>query len=196
MPNVAWSTQRNIANPPTSYSKPKEKSTLKELITSFVVETKGRFNKNEAKIVDKSAIVSVGKNFVILEGGVFVENHSVIDSKSIDIGMNSFENGKSLKKEVVNDVKKTTFVDELVGNIISKELVIEKEEPNSKVGDDNSWKLNFKVVLGSISFSSKRFVIPPFPYRKHCLRRSWMTNFFKFLDVFKKIQVNIPLVEA
>lgn len=85
-------------------------------------------------VVEKSVIVGVGKNFVILKGGVCVKNPCIVDSKSIDVEENSFANFMSLKDNVGGFVEKKSFVGfEQDGDIVYRKILVEEE----KLKDDN-----------------------------------------------------------
>lgn len=117
--------------------------------------------------IEKRSIIGVGKSFVVLKQGVRVENPYVGDWKSFNVSKNFCEHFKFLNDDIVDFVEKVFIDVEQDGNSFSKDIIVEKQEPNNDV----SLKPNFIVVMGSISFSSKPFVTPPLPYPQRLFKK-------------------------
>lgn len=90
-----------------------------------------------------------------------------------------------LRKKSLNDIKQS-------GNVVFKETVVEKE----KAKDNSSLKPNSKADLDYISFLLNLLLLQLYIIPNDCLKRSLMANFPKFLNVFRKNQVNVLMIEV
>ncbi|KAJ4713038.1 DNA-directed DNA polymerase [Melia azedarach] len=172
-----------------------KKPSLEDLLSIFVVETRNRLNKNEARLDNmvthmlnigatvKSLEVQVGQlatSIKSLYSGNFPSDTEINPREQCKVI--TLKSGKELKplKCKENEVKKDKMKEnEVIGKKVEEEALKEVSKPYG------------------ISFPNNPPIIsPPLPFLRRFQKKKLDAQFSKFLETFRKLHVNIPFVDA
>ncbi|XP_024029937.1 uncharacterized protein LOC112094091 [Morus notabilis] len=178
---------RNVLQPPPGFNQQvvEKKPSVEDLLSTFIVETRGRFNKDEARLDNiethcnnmnatmKSLEVKIGQLANAVKGqssGKFpsdTEPNSKDHCKAITL-----RSGKEVEAPKPQEDK-------------TKEEEVGTEQPKESARPK------------SISFlDNPPLIAPTLPYPQRFKKKKLDAQFSKFLEIFKKIHINIPFVDA
>ncbi|KAL0291435.1 UNVERIFIED_CONTAM: Retrovirus-related Pol polyprotein from transposon opus [Sesamum radiatum] len=171
-PNFSWSNnqQQGPARPvPPRQPPPQEpKSNLEEMFSKFITATDTRFQNQDASI--RNIEMQLGQLVSMVSGRREGQLPSDTEKNPKEqVNAVTLKNGKTLGEEPPRKQMEETPDQE------KEEL---KEETKG-----SPLKLNVDTI-------------PPYPYPKRVLKANLDKQFGKFLEIFKKIHVNIPLIDA
>ena len=166
-----------------------KKSSLENLLSTFIVKTRGRFNKDEAyldNIETHCANMSTSIKFLEVQVGQLAsELKTQIKGKfSCDTEHNPREqcNAITLRSRKKVELPKPR---ELQSEKIEEKAAVKKEPPKAA------------PRTNSISFSDNPPVItPPLPFLHRFQKKKMNEQFSTFLEMFKKLYIKIPFMEA
>ncbi|KAI3451360.1 hypothetical protein Pfo_008025 [Paulownia fortunei] len=167
--NFSYANNRNVMQPPPCYNNPphpnpqvgEKKASVEDLISTFIGETRGRLNKDEAKIdnIETQLGHLASKNF------------------PSDTEMNPREHCKAIQLRSGTKIK---------GSEMQSSKV---DEPMASTSSESH------ILKSTPNFETSKFNVPiPFPQRFQKKRID--SQFAKFLEILKKIHINIPFVDA
>ncbi|KAL0366683.1 UNVERIFIED_CONTAM: hypothetical protein Sradi_3558400 [Sesamum radiatum] len=172
-PNLSWSN--NQQQGPQGYHQPQQqdpqekKNNLDDMLSKFITAVDTRFQNQDASI--RNLEVQIGQLVSIVSGRKEGQLPSDTEKNS---------------REQVNAISVRN--DRAIGSEAPKEQVEEvqakKEEESQEETEGSPLKLNLDAI-------------PPYiPYPKRILKANLDKQFENFLEIFKKIHVNIPLIDA
>nr|XP_048319557.1 uncharacterized protein LOC125418899 [Ziziphus jujuba var. spinosa] len=213
--NFSYGNPRNALNPPSSFQKPKEdKPSMEDLITSmnsFILETRGRLNKDEARLNSiETDCASMGATMKSLEHQIGQLANQI---KGKSVGKFPSDTEANLREcKAITTRSGKVYQGPTPSNSVSQEKMVDKESSKvEEVKDDQAnegdedfsfngdlkKKESTKVCLGSIPFTNNLPLLPtPLPYPQRFRKKNLDSQFAKFLEIFKKIHINILFADA
>ncbi|KAL0434310.1 UNVERIFIED_CONTAM: hypothetical protein Slati_2765300 [Sesamum latifolium] len=172
-PNFSWSNNQQQGPPgyhqPQQQAPQEKKSNLEDMLSNFITTANTRFQNQDASI--RNLEVQIGQLVSIVSSRQEGQLPSDTEKNS---------------REQVNAI--TLKSGETIGDEHPKEQVEEahaekEEEPQGEIRGSPP-KLNL-------------YAIPPYiPYPSRILKANLDKQFGKFLEIFRKIHINIPLIDA
>ena len=179
----------NYCRPGFQQSVADKKPSIEDLLSMSIVETRGRFNRDEARLdniethcTNMSASI---KSLKVQIGQLATELKNQQKGKfPSDIEHNPREQCKVIMLRSRKEVK-SSKPREIQGKKFEKKVEVEKEPAKAA------------PKTNSISFLDNPPVItPPLPFPQRFQKHMMDDKFSKFLEMFKKLHINIPFVEA
>ncbi|KAJ4724863.1 DNA-directed DNA polymerase [Melia azedarach] len=171
-----------------------KKPSLKDLLSTFVVETRNRFNKNEAQLDNmKTHMVNI---------------RAIVKSLKVQVGqlatsIKSLHNEKFPSDKEVNPREQCKVITLRSGKELellkckenkAKEDKMKESEVIGKKVEKKAQKEVFKPH--GISFPDNPPIItPPLPFSQRFQKKKLGAQFLKFLEMFRKLHVNIPFAD-
>ncbi|XP_062105572.1 uncharacterized protein LOC133817167 [Humulus lupulus] len=193
--NFSYANNKNVLQPPPGFNSQQQqekKKSLEDILGLFIMESNKRFGKNEARLDNiETHMTNMGASMKKIETQV----------GQLAIVVNSNQKGSFPSDTVVNpkescqaiSLRSSKVLDE--GNVqeCSKEKVesvvqeVDKEEQAKK--QSGSDKTDMKK-------DSLPMYQPPIPYPQRFQKKKLDEQFAKFLEIFKRIHINIPFADA
>ncbi|XP_050254823.1 uncharacterized protein LOC126700654 [Quercus robur] len=199
--NFSYENTKNVLQPPPGFdSQPSEKKmSLEDAMVSFVEETKARFTKSDSLLDNiethcsnigatmKNLEVQIGQLATTINAqqrGTFPSNTEVNPKEQCKAI--TLRSGREIERTPSKETESTPTTP---NNGQSKNKVEEKE-----IVDDT---LRETDMPPSISFPDNPPILStPLPYPQRFQKQKLDKQFSKFLDIFKKIHINIPFADA
>ncbi|PON37662.1 LOW QUALITY PROTEIN: hypothetical protein TorRG33x02_346970 [Trema orientale] len=187
--NFSYANNRNVLQPPLGFNQPvaEKKPSLKDILSTFIMETKGRFNKDEARIDN-------------------IETHcNNINAtmKSLEVQIRQLAN--SIKGQIFRKFPSDTETNpkdhcKTITLRSRKEVEVPKQKVNvfDKAKEDVGEELSEVISQPkSISFPDNPPLInTPLSYPQRFQKKKLDSQFAKFIEIFKKLHINIPFADA
>ncbi|XP_024029348.1 uncharacterized protein LOC112093949 [Morus notabilis] len=178
--NFSYANNRNVLQPTLESSKPameKPSSSLEELLKMYIVDSKARLDQHDAPLNNiETHCTNLGGTMKALETQVGQLANAIKGQSSRSFPSNTEKNPREHKEPIKsNDDGKDKSKEE--------NLKAKKEAP--------------VVRPGSITFSDNPpRITPPLPFPQRFQKKALDEQFEKFLNIFKRIHINIPFVDA
>ncbi|KAL0445750.1 UNVERIFIED_CONTAM: hypothetical protein Slati_1702900 [Sesamum latifolium] len=179
-PNFSWSNkqQQGPAGPhqPQQPHPQEQKSNLEEMLSKFITAADTRFQHQDAQLQSQEVLI-----------------------RNIEVQIGQLVSIVSGRKEgqLPSDTKKNSR-EQVNAIFVRNERAIGDEPPNEQVEEAQAQKeeeSQEKTKGSPLKFNLD--AIPPYvPYPKRILKANLDKQFGKFLEIFKKIHINIPLIDA
>lgn len=182
-PNFSWgNNNQHRPQPPAYQARPlppqERKSNLEEMLTNFMAAQEARMKNQDASI--KALEVQLGQ----LATAVSSRNQGALPSNS---ERNPIEDAKAITlrsgKEVENSKNKVVNAEPSEPPI---EVTISNCNPPEQGKDKGKSKVNPEIDID----------IDKLPYPERAKKDKLDSQFSKFLEIFKKLQINIPFADA
>ncbi|XP_062100564.1 uncharacterized protein LOC133806483 [Humulus lupulus] len=200
--NFSYVNSKNVLQPPPGFSaqpQAEKKSSLEDILGTFMMETSKRFNKNEARLDNiETHMSNVGATMKTIEVQVEQLATTIASQQKGnfpgDTILNPEEKGKAIYmrsgKGIEGGVTEEKRFFQGVDNKIKSELVVREIEKEETV-EKNS--INEKPTTKKDNLPMNQ---PPLPYHQGFLKKKHDEQFSKFLEIFKKININTPFFDA
>ncbi|XP_062080847.1 uncharacterized protein LOC133785642 [Humulus lupulus] len=200
--NLSYTNNKNVLQLPRGFNaqpQAEKKQSLEDILGTFMMETNKRFNKNKAMLDNiETHMTNIGATIKSIE--VQVEQlATTIGSQQkgnfpSDTEVNPNEQCKVIDlrsgKEIEGGVTKDKKILPMVDNKIKSESVVCEIEKEEIVAKNN---INEKPTMKK---DNPPMYQPLLPYPQRFLKKNLDEKFAKFLEIFKKININIPFVDA
>ncbi|CAN6713111.1 unnamed protein product [Malus baccata var. baccata] len=178
-PNLQWNNNPNVMNPParpppTTFQPQEKKTPVEDLIAQLATNTNNFIQATQTTLQNQQA--SIGKLEVQVgqiasalnerEIGRFPSQPEVNPKNQEHIKAISLRSGKTIETEAAKEEKKP-------------------EEPE-----------NDSFTLPDEELAQKKIYSPPVPFPQRLQRAKKDKNFSEILDLFKKVHINIPFLDA
>jgi hypothetical protein len=185
--NFSYANNRNVLQPPPGFNQQavEKKPSVEDLLSTFIVETRGRFNKDEARLDNiETHCNNMNATMKSLEVQIGQLANAVKGQSSGNFPSDTEPNPKDHCKAITLRS--------------GKEVEAPKpQEDKTKEEEVESEQLKESARPKSISFSDNPpLITPTLPYPQRFKKKKLDTQFSKFLEIFKKIHINIPFADA
>ncbi|XP_031382022.1 uncharacterized protein LOC116196442 [Punica granatum] len=176
-PNFSWRNENNALKPPPGFQKQgpaqnappqQSQSRMEELMLSYMQKTDTMLQNQQATIRN-------------LEGQISQISQQLSNRPSGSLPSNTEENPKGVNAIMLRSGKELEIVNRKAQ---TQEESPEKDKGKLKVEEPRQKSLGVKPY------------VPPVPFPGRLKQQQLDAQFAKFLDVFKKLQINIPFAEA
>ncbi|XP_031378355.1 uncharacterized protein LOC116193748 [Punica granatum] len=176
-PNFSWRNENNALKPPPGFQKQgpaqnappqQSQSRMEELMLSYMQKTDTMLQNQQATIRN-------------LEGQISQISQQLSNRPSGSLPSNTEENPKGVNAIMLRSGKELETVNRKAQ---TQEESSEKDKGKQKVEEPRQKSLGVKPY------------VPPIPFPGRLKQQQLDAQFAKFLDVFKKLQINIPFAEA
>ncbi|XP_031376077.1 uncharacterized protein LOC116191018 [Punica granatum] len=176
-PNFSWRNENNALKPPPGFQKQgpaqnappqQSQSRIEELMLSYMQKTDTMLQNQQATIRN-------------LEGQISQISQQLSNRPSGSLPSNTEENPKGVNAIMLRSGKELEIVNRKAQ---TQEESPEKDKGKQKVEEPRQKSLGVKPY------------VPPVPFPGRLKQQQLDAQFAKFLDVFKKLQINIPFAEA
>ena len=182
-----YGNSRNVLQPPSGYNNKvaEKKPSLEDILSAFIVETRCRFNKDEARLDNIETLMgNKGAIMKSLEVQLKQLASSINAQQKRNFQSDTEKNPKELCKVIIlrngKEVESTKVQEEQAKD---EEIVVKQPKKVKRTY--------------SISFLDNRpFPTTPLPFPQRFQKKKFDAQFFKFLDIFKKIHINIPFIDT
>ncbi|PON50721.1 hypothetical protein TorRG33x02_313500 [Trema orientale] len=187
--NFSYGNTRNVLQPPPGFNPPvsEKKSSLEDLLSTFIVETRRKFNKDEARLDNiETHCNNMNATMKSLEVQIGQLANSIKGQQSGKFPSDTETNPKDHCKAITLRNGKEVEVSRLKENVgdMTKENVV--EEPPKVISKPSS-----------ISFlDNPPIITTPLPYPQRFQKKKLDAQFAKVLEIFKKLYINIPFADA
>ncbi|XP_022851217.1 uncharacterized protein LOC111373002 [Olea europaea var. sylvestris] len=174
------------------------KLSLEDILGTFISETRSRFNKDEARLDSiETHMTNLGATVKNLE----------VQIGQIATAIQSQQKGQFPSDTEVNPREHCNAITLRSGKAVEERKLREAGVPTSDhilarekqtEGQKTKAEATKKIYKPySISFSDNPPILkPPLPFPQRYLKKEFDEKFGKFLEVFKKIHINIPFAET
>ncbi|XP_031394316.1 uncharacterized protein LOC116205794 [Punica granatum] len=176
-PNFSWRNENNALKPPLGFQKQgpaqnappqQSQSRMEELMLSYMQKTDTMLQNQQATIRN-------------LEVQISQISQQLSNRPSGSLPSNTEENPKGVNAIMLRSGKELETVNRKAQ---TQEESPEKDKGKQKVEEPRQKSLGVKLY------------VPPVPFPRRLKQQQLDAQFAKFLDVFKKLQINIPFAEA
>ncbi|XP_024022409.1 uncharacterized protein LOC112091902 [Morus notabilis] len=200
--NFSWANNWNVLQLTLESSKPameKPSSSLEELFKTYIVDSKARLDQHDIRLNNiETHCTNLGGSMMALETQVGQLTNAIKRQSQRSFPSNTKKNPKECKAITLRSGK------ELEGPSVQKAMVDEDPTKSNDNGKDKSMEENLKakkealvVRPGSITFlDNPPRITPPLPFPQRFQKKALDEQFEKFLNIFKRIHINIPFVDA
>ncbi|XP_024021315.1 uncharacterized protein LOC112091556 [Morus notabilis] len=200
--NFSYANNRNVLQPTLESSKPameKPSSSLEELLKTYIVDSKARLDQHDARLNNiETHCTNLGGTMKALETQVGQLANAIKGQSSRSFPSDTEKNPMECKAITLRSGK------ELEGPSVQNAVVDEEPIKSNDDGKDNSKEENLKakkeapvVRPGSITFlDNPPHITPSLPFLQRFQKKALDEQFEKFLNIFKRIHINIPFVDA
>ncbi|XP_022855495.1 uncharacterized protein LOC111376753 [Olea europaea var. sylvestris] len=197
--NLSYGNNRNTLQPPPGFNTQNSdgKPPLEDILGTFISETRSRFNKNELRLDNIETHVSnMGATMKNLE----------VQIGQLATSMKSQQKGKFPSDTEVNPREHCNAITLRSGQMVEEskpkkimvptsDVIVTDERQSERQKTKPEGTKIYKPY--SISFSDNPPILkPPLPFPQRFMKKKFDDQFAKFLEVFKKIHINIPFAEA
>ncbi|XP_073120253.1 uncharacterized protein [Henckelia pumila] len=184
--NISYANKKNVLNPPQRFNtnKGEGKASLEDVVSTFVNESGKRMSRTETRHDSmETHMYSLGAMMKSMETQIGKLTNALKENRG-HFPSNTEVNPKEWCKAV-----------ELRSG---KKLVVEKREvEHEKAKEAEDSVVEEKIVEEEKKESeSKPMYKPHLPYPQRFKNKALDEKFSKFLDIFKKIHINIPFADA
>ncbi|XP_024024429.1 uncharacterized protein LOC112092450 [Morus notabilis] len=184
-PNFAWN-QNNVKQPPPGFPPQEKKSNLEDMMAKFLSTAETRVQNQEASIQNLKVQIGQLANLVSRRTQGSLPSNTEKNPKE-QVKAMALRSGKQLDEP-------TTKVTE--SNIQEDSTIIEeKEETTTQEERLNLNKKSKEKGVKNSDLTSEKYM-PHLPYPQRLKQDKLDKHFSKFLEIFKKLQINIPFAEA
>ncbi|XP_024032090.1 uncharacterized protein LOC112094710 [Morus notabilis] len=177
----------------------KPSSSLEELLKTYIVDSKARLDQHDAHLNNiQTHYTNLGGTMKALETQVGQLANAIKGQSSRSFPSNTEKNPRECKAITLRSGK------ELESPSAQNAMVDEEPIKSNDDGKDKSKEENLKakkeapvVRPGSITFlDNPPRITPPLPFPQRFQKKAFDEQFEKFLNIFKRIHINIPFVDA
>ncbi|XP_022860306.1 uncharacterized protein LOC111380876 [Olea europaea var. sylvestris] len=197
--NLSYGNNRNTLQPPPEFNTQNSdgKPPLEDILGTFISETRSRFNKNELRWDNIETHVSnmgaTMKNLEVQIGQLATSMKSQQKGKfPIDTEVNPREHCNAIilrSGKMVEESKPKKIV------VPTSDVIVTEERQSERQKTEAEGTKIYKPY--SLSFPDNPPILkPPLPFPQRFMKKKFDDQFAKFLEVFKKIHINIPFAEA
>ncbi|XP_062086021.1 uncharacterized protein LOC133792115 [Humulus lupulus] len=165
-----YANNKNVLQPPPGFNSQQQqekKQSLEDILGTFIMESNKRFGKNEARLDNiETHMTNMGASMKKIETQESCQAVSLRSGKVLDEG-----NVQECSKEKVEPVVRE----------VDKEEQAKKQSGSDKTGTK-------KDILPMYQ--------PPIPYPQRFQKNKLDEQFAKFLEIFKRIRINIPFADT
>lgn len=198
--NLSYGNNANALQPPLGYNtQPSEgKPSLEDILETFISKTRSRFNKDEARLDNIETHISnmgaIVKNLEVQIGQIATALQSQQKGKlSSDTEVNRMENCNAITLRSDKEVEESK-PKEVMGPTPDP-ILTEKEHIEKQKIEAEATKKIHKTY--SILFPDNPPILKPqLPFPQIFMKKKFDEQFARFLEVFKKIHINIPFANA
>ncbi|XP_024022414.1 uncharacterized protein LOC112091909 [Morus notabilis] len=200
--NLSYANNRNVLQPTLESSKlemEKHSSSLEELLKTYIVDSKAHLDQHDTRLNNiETHCTNLGGTMKALETQVGQLANVIKGQSSWSFPSDTEKNLKECKAIILRSGK------ELEGLSVQKAMVDDELTKSNDNGKDKSIEENLKakketpvVRPGSITFlDNPPRITPPLPFPQRFQKKALDEQFEKFLNIFKRIHINIPFVDA
>ncbi|XP_073294558.1 uncharacterized protein [Primulina huaijiensis] len=188
--NFSYANNKNVLNPPPGFntSKGEGKPSFEDLVGTFVAESGKRMARTKSRLDSmETHIGNMGATMKSLETQIGQLANALRDQNRGPFPSNTEVNPKELCKAVT----------------VRSGKELEVQSPKKMVESEKSVEdVEFEVITEKKVEDSKTKVVQPLafkptiPYPQRFKKKSLDDQFAKFLEIFKKIHINIPFADA
>lgn len=184
-PNFAWN-QNNVKQQPPGFQSQEKKPNLEDLMAKFLNTAESRFQNQEASIRNLEVQVGQLANLVAARPQGSLPSNTEKNPRE-QANAITLRSGKQLEEPIsrsegLSKRQEVTVKDDEVVESTQKERSEMQKQTKGK-----------GVIVPNSNFDK---YIPPLPYPQRLKQEKLDKQFSKFLDVFKKLHINIPFAEA
>ncbi|CAN6579848.1 unnamed protein product [Malus baccata var. baccata] len=211
-PNLSWANNQNVQKPPSGFQPQEKKNNLEDVIAQLAgnvntlsVNTSQFMSKTETTLQNQAASIKnleiqmgqLAHSLAVREKGFFPSQTEVNPRNHEQAKAITLRRGKQVKTAA--DFEKNNEEENV-------ETISQEEQPLSDV-------VQPLAILGTTSKASPQSVIaatplpkpvvqpvkpyvPPIPFPQRLKKNMLDEKYFKFLEMFKKLEINIPFVDA
>ncbi|KAI3472472.1 hypothetical protein Pfo_031258 [Paulownia fortunei] len=194
--NFPYANNRNVLQPPLGYNNPphpnpqvgENKASVEDLISTFIGKIRARLNKDEVKIDNTETQL----------GHLASSLGAQMKSMETQIGQLAIEiNAQKHKRNFPSDTKMNPMEYCKAIQLRSGTKIKRQEMQSSKVDEpmESTSSERAEKIKSTSNFETSKFNDPiPFPQRFQ--KKKIDSQFAKFLEIFKKIHINIPFADV
>ncbi|XP_073307086.1 uncharacterized protein [Primulina huaijiensis] len=189
--NFLYANNKNVLNPPQGFntSKKKEKPSFEDQVCTFVAESGKRMTRTESRFDSmETHIGNMGATKKSLETQIGQLATALRDQNRGHFPSNTEVNPKEPCKAVTLRSGKELEVETSKKKVESKKTV---EDGESEEIEEKKIESNTEVEV-----EQTRILKPTLPYPQRFKKKNLDDQFAKFLEIFKKIHINIPFVDT
>ncbi|XP_075483664.1 uncharacterized protein LOC142523818 [Primulina tabacum] len=189
--NFSYANNKNVMNPPSGFNtqKKKEKPSFEDLVGTFVAEFGKRMARTESRLYSmETHMGNMGATMKSLETKIGQQANALKDQNKGEFPSNTEVNPREQCKAVtLRSGKEIGVTDPTEENV--EILVEEDDDKGVSVGKEKveePKKVHEQQPLPKVNV----------PYPQRFKKKGFDDQFAKFLDIFKKIHINIPFADV
>ncbi|XP_020425758.1 uncharacterized protein LOC109950616 [Prunus persica] len=196
-PNFSWSNTQNVQRPPPGFPAEEKKINLEDTLTQltmsttqFMTETKTQFQNQQASI--QNLEVQVGQLANVISGrnqGVFPSQPEVNPKNQEQAKVITLRKGKQVNTAV--DLEQEALEKEKEAKKSAAEMGHASSPPITTT--EKSQEEENSIPIPSPQLKP---YVPQIPFPQRLRKNKVDEQFAKFLEMFRKLQINIPFAEA